>query len=153
VVTKAEPAISKEFFDFEFSLSKLLPLRPSVPAGPQREHAAPGGSRAREGATPGMKVLDPRSSPPPAARRGGYGWWPRHGRRFGVGAEHDRGLCGDSLLSGTGGDASRLGHLYTVSLLSSSARSSAPATYELLGTPRRARGVVAAVMAGRIFTM
>jgi hypothetical protein len=53
----------------------------------------------------------------------------------GVGAERDCELRGDSLLSGTGGDASGLGHLYTVSLLSSSARSSAP------------------VMAGRIFTM
>jgi hypothetical protein len=52
-----------------------------------------------------------------------------------VGAERDCELRGDSLLSGTGRDTSGLGHLYTVSLLSSSARSSAP------------------VMAGRIFTM
>jgi hypothetical protein len=36
-VTKAEPAISKEFFDFEFSLGKLLLLRPSVPMGLERE--------------------------------------------------------------------------------------------------------------------
>jgi hypothetical protein len=36
-VTKAEPAISKEFFNFEFSLGKLLPLLPSVSAGPERE--------------------------------------------------------------------------------------------------------------------
>jgi hypothetical protein len=49
-VTKAELAISKEFFDFEFSLSKLLQLRPSVPAGPKNEHAAPSGGQAREGA-------------------------------------------------------------------------------------------------------
>jgi hypothetical protein len=135
----------------------------------------------------------------------------------GVGAERDRErvehidgrgeLRGDSLLSGTGGDASRLGHLYTISLLSSTsgtlaqltadscllagggagdgadaavsqlrwcprwqrcstpvtssrppmstpslssrisaARLSAPAMNELLGTPRRARGVVAAAI-------
>jgi hypothetical protein len=36
-VTKAEPTISKEFFDFEFSLGKLLPLWPSVSVGPERE--------------------------------------------------------------------------------------------------------------------
>jgi hypothetical protein len=35
VVMKAEQAISKEFFNFEFSLGK--PLRLSVPVGPERE--------------------------------------------------------------------------------------------------------------------